>query len=256
MKVKLSAAATPRYEAVDALRGIAMIWMTLFHFSFDLNQFGYIQQDFYHAPLWTWQRTLIVSLFLICAGIGQAIALQQGQNWSRFWRRWLQVFGCALLVTVGSWWMYPQSFIYFGVLHGMAALLIIVRLTAQWGVWLWVLGAIAIAAKFIGAYVLGSELLAPLADVFNSPVLNWLGLITRLPVTEDYVPLLPWLGLVWWGAAIGQWLVGRGTRYLSRPLPAALRPVAALGRWSLSYYMLHQPVLIGALMALSWWLGR
>ena len=32
-------------------------------------------------------------------------------------------------------------------------------------------------------------------------------------------------------------------------LDALLRPLARLGRWSLSFYMLHQPVLIGALMA-------
>jgi peptidoglycan/LPS O-acetylase OafA/YrhL len=25
-----------------------------------------------------------------------------------------------------------------------------------------------------------------------------------------------------------------------------------LGRWSLSFYMLHQPVMIGGLMAVSW----
>jgi peptidoglycan/LPS O-acetylase OafA/YrhL len=32
-------------------------------------------------------------------------------------------------------------------------------------------------------------------------------------------------------------------------VPAVLRPLAALGRWSLSFYMLHQPVLIGAILA-------
>jgi peptidoglycan/LPS O-acetylase OafA/YrhL len=32
-------------------------------------------------------------------------------------------------------------------------------------------------------------------------------------------------------------------------LAAPLAPLAVLGRWSLSFYMLHQPVLIGALMA-------
>jgi peptidoglycan/LPS O-acetylase OafA/YrhL len=31
------------------------------------------------------------------------------------------------------------------------------------------------------------------------------------------------------------------------PLPGAARPLAVLGRWSLSFYMLHQPVLIGLL---------
>ena len=31
-------------------------------------------------------------------------------------------------------------------------------------------------------------------------------------------------------------------------VPALLRPLAGLGRWSLSFYMLHQPVFIGAIL--------
>ena len=33
--------------------------------------------------------------------------------------------------------------------------------------------------------------------------------------------------------------------------PMALSPLATLGRWPLTVYMLHQPLLIGALMALA-----
>jgi uncharacterized membrane protein len=244
-----------RFESVDALRGLAMVWMTVFHFCFDLNHFGYWQQDFYRDPRWTWQRTLILSLFLFCAGIGQAIAVAQGQSWPRFWRRWSQVVGCALLVTLGSWLMYPQSFIYFGVLHGIALMLIIVRLTTRWGAWLWLLGAAAIALKFIAADAMDTGGLASFVDAFNGRSLNWLGLVTRKPITEDYVPLFPWLGVMWWGAATGAWLAGRGAGSLSWQLPAALQWLAALGRWSLSYYVLHQPLMIGALMAVAW-LGR
>ena len=240
-----------RFDAVDALRGLAMVWMTVFHFSFDLNQFGYLKQDFYRDPLWTWQRTLIVSLFLFCAGLGQAIAVAQGQSWPRFWRRWAQVLICALLVTLGSWWMYPQSYIYFGVLHGMALMLVIARLTASWGARLWWLGAAAIASQLIAAYAMNTLATAEFVKIFNSPQLNWLGLITRKPITEDYVPLLPWLGVMWWGVAAGTWLTRQGAT-LAWPLPAAFKPLALLGRWSLSYYMLHQPVLLGGLMAVGW----
>ena len=89
-----------RLELIDALRGLAMVWMTAFHFCFNLNQAGYIRQDFYNDPLWTWQRSCILSLFLLCAGAGQAIALYQGQSWRQFGKRWLQIAGCALLVSV------------------------------------------------------------------------------------------------------------------------------------------------------------
>ena len=249
---KFASANLTRFDAVDALRGLAMVWMTVYHLYFDLNHFGYVSQDFYRDPFWTWQRTLIVSLFLFCAGIGQAIAVAQGQSWSRFRHRWAQVLAGALLVTAGSWLMYPQTYIYFGVLHGIALMLIIVRLTAHWGRWLWLLGALVIAAKFIAVYVLELAVLAPLAEALNAPVLNWLGLITRKPVTEDYVPLLPWLGVMWWGVAAGSWLSHHGTVGLSCQLPAVLKPLAGIGRWSLSYYLLHQPVLIGALMAVGW----
>jgi peptidoglycan/LPS O-acetylase OafA/YrhL len=34
-------------------------------------------------------------------------------------------------------------------------------------------------------------------------------------------------------------------------LPGAAAPLSWRGRWSLSWYMLHQPVLIGALMAVK-----
>ncbi len=249
-------AASARLDAVDALRGLAMLWMTAYHFCFDLNQFGYLHQDFYEDPLWTWQRTMILSLFLFCAGMGQAIAVARGQSWAHFWRRWAQIALCALLVTLGSWLMYPRSFIYFGVLHGMALMLIMARLSTARAGWLWALGAAAIAAKFIAAYAMDSGVAAQFADILNSRQLNWIGLVTRKPITEDYVPLLPWLGVMLWGVAAGRWLTRRAAVPLAWSAPAALKPLVLLGRWSLTYYMLHQPVMIGALMALGWVLRR
>lgn len=244
-----------RFDRVDALRGVAMVWMTAFHFSFDLSHFGYGAQDFLADPFWTLQRTAIVSLFLFCAGLGQAIAVDRSQGWGRFGKRWVQIAGCALLVTAGSMAMFPLSFIYFGVLHGMAVMLLVVRSTAAWQQWLWPLGGLALMLPWLAHTALSGPL-ADWAVVFNSPVLNWLGLISQKPYTEDYVPLLPWLGVMWWGMAAGQCLLTHREQWLQATVPAVLRPLATLGRWSLSYYMLHQPVLIGLLLGVTWIWGR
>ena len=142
-----------RFDAIDVLRGLAVVWMTIFHFCFDLNHFGYIRQDFYADPFWTAQRSAIITLFLLCAGMGQAFAVKQGQDQRRFLRRWAQIAGCALLVSAGSYWMFPHSFIYFGVLHCIAAALIVVRLTAGWGRWLWLAGAVVMTLQWIAMEV-------------------------------------------------------------------------------------------------------
>ena len=85
--------------------------------------------------------------------------------------------------------------------------------------------------------------------MFDGRTLGWVGFMTAKPMTEDYVPLFPWMGVLLLGVALGHVLVR--TRFavlapLAR-LPLALR---LLGRRSLVVYLLHQPLMIGALWLL------
>jgi len=227
--------------------------MTVFHFCFDLNLHGFLHERMLSDPFWTGQRIAIVSLFLFCAGIGQALALQSGQGWPRFWRRWLQVAACALLVTVGSYAVFPATFIGFGVLHGLAVMLVVARLTAGFGVWLWPMGAIALTLPWAAQAALpGSGWEA----VFDGVPLRVLGLVTVKPHTEDYVPVLPWLGVLWWGLAAGRWLAAARPGWLNGTLPPGVSPLAWLGRHSLPWYMLHQPVLMGLVGGAAWLMAR
>jgi uncharacterized membrane protein len=240
-----AAAPRSRFDRLDALRGVAIVWMAIFHFCYDLNYFGFIRENMLADPKWTLQRAGIVTLFLLCAGAGQEIASHQGQPLARFWRRWAQIAGCALLVSVASWLMFPRTWISFGVLHGIAVMLIVVRFTASWGAWRFALGAIAIALPRLVQH-----------PFFDSRATDWIGLVTRLPVTEDYVPVLPWLGVMWWGAATTGWLLRHRKSMLAGPLPRPLAGLAFLGRWSLTFYMTHQLVLMGGVAAAAWLLGR
>ncbi len=216
---------------------MAIAWMAVFHFCFDLNYFKLIQQNFYTDPFWTVQRAMIVSMFMFIAGVGQAIALQQDRGWKHFWRRWAQIAGCAVLVSAGSALMFPKSYITFGVLHGFAVMLIVVRLTQGAGAWLWLAGLLAV---LLPQWIQHSW--------FDTRWTNWVGLVTRKPVTEDFAPVLPWLGVMWWGLASGRWILSHQRDWLEAALPRGLNGLALLGRWSLSFYTVHQPVLIGILL--------
>jgi uncharacterized membrane protein len=51
--------------------------------------------------------------------------------------------------------------------------------------------------------------------------------------------------------AAGQWLLRERRALMAQRLPAAAAPLAWLGRWSLTWYMLHQPVMIGVMMLVA-----
>jgi uncharacterized membrane protein len=229
-----------RFDRLDALRGAAIVWMAVFHFCFDLNYYRLLDpvQNFYGDRFWTVQRALIVTMFMFVAGLSQAVALDAGQGWPRFWKRWAQIAACAALVSAGSALMFPKSWISFGVLHGFAVMLVLARAAAPLRGWSWPLGLLLVLLPQVVQHPL-----------FDTRLTNWIGLVTRKPVTEDFAPLMPWLGVMLWGLAAGRWLLARQRGVLAGGLPALLQPLATLGRWSLSFYMLHQPVLIGAILA-------
>lgn len=248
-----------RFDRLDALRGVAIVWMAVFHFCFDLNDRGWLHphQLFYRDPFWIWQRNCIVSTFLFCAGAGQAVAMASGQTWPRFWRRWGQVAGCAVLVSAASLLLFPRAWINFGVLHGMAVMLLMLRAL---GGWLTPTRVAARPAAFAVAAAL-AVLAWRLPHLYTSPFFDsrwtdWTGLVTHLPITADYVPVMPWFGMMLTGYLAMSLAMAHAPRVAAGPVVPAARPLALLGRWSLSFYMVHQPVLVGLLTVVAWATGH
>ncbi len=213
--------------------------MIAYHFCFDLNHFGVIQQNFNREPFWLAARGFILTSFLALVGISLALTAQHGIRTAAYVKRLALIALCAVAVSAGSYVLFPATWIYFGVLHfifvaGIAGLPF-VRL--RWSNL--ILGIALIAAGVFLAFPL-----------FDQPWLNWIGLMTQKPGTEDYVPLLPWFGVLLLGLFAGKRLLaGRLAGWVHRwrgagPLGRSLK---WMGRHSLAVYMLHQPVLIGIL---------
>ena len=75
--------------------------------------------------------------------------------------------------------------------------------------------------------------------------------ITYQLMTEDHVPILPWLGACLIGYGLGNKLVGHPkVKDLAQVEPRP-RLLAWMGRHSLAIYLLHQPLLLGVLIPLT-----
>jgi uncharacterized membrane protein len=228
---------SPRLAIIDAGRGIALILMAAYHFCFDLNYYGLLSIDFNNTPFWLGARTFIVTLFLLLVGISLQLANARGIRWSATWRRLAMLAAAATGVTIASAMLFPNSYIFFGILHfiTLASLLGLPFLRYRW---LTLLTAISVL-------LLDLTVSSPL---FNQPLLQWFGLMTYKPITEDYVPLLPWFGAVLLGIFIGSWMVQLQHRFSRWQGKSGAGPLLRwLGRHSLLFYLLHQPVLLALL---------
>ena len=225
-----------RIRAIDALRGAAICMMIVYHAAFDLNWFHIISADFNHDHFWLSFRDLIVSSFLLLVGVSLVLASRAGISPKRFWNRIALVAACAILVTVGSYVTFPKTFITFGILHCIVVSSILG----------WPLVRFPRAALMVGVVVIvaGVAIGVPLFDL---PLLNWVGLMTHKPATEDYVPLLPWFGVVLVGISIGWCLLERRMHDLRQISRASPKWLTWLGRHSLLVYMIHQPIMMGLL---------
>jgi uncharacterized membrane protein len=232
-------AGVARIPSVDVARGVALAMMVAYHACFDLANAGLIRQNLYDDARWIAWRSLILGSFLLLAGGSLALSQAAGWQWRRYWRRLLQILGCAALVSAGSYLLFPASWIYFGVLHHLALASVLALPFLHWP-------RAALAAA-------GPLLLVGIGyanAIFDQQPWQFIGLMSHKPRTEDYVPLLPWFGLVLCGIWTGSRLAWQ-PRWQSlrawQPRSGAARLLAWAGRHSLAIYMIHQPVLIGLL---------
>ncbi len=227
--------ASARAPLFDSIRGVAMILMAIYHFCFDLDHFGVISQNMNFHDGWLTFRAVIMTLFTGLVGVGLALAAVRYSS-RGFLKRQLRVGICALIITIYTYFLFPNSWVYFGVLHFIfaASLLGPVLVRVPW---------LSLAA---GIFMIALPFFYR-DPVFTDGVLGLTGLSSTKPMTEDYAPIFPWLGTLLVGVFIGhiyrdaesKSAIGTGAR--SGRLEFA--PLTRLGEHSLVFYMLHQVVL-------------
>lgn len=236
--VSIAGAQAPRrIPAIDIARSAALLGMAVFHFTWDLELFGYVSPGTTITGGWAIFARVVAGSFLFLAGLSLVLAHGQGIRWRGFLRRLAMVAGAALAITAATFFAMREAFIFFGILHSIAAASLLGLLFLRAPVWL----TLAAAA-----------LIFFLPDLARSPAfdprwLAWTGLAETPPRSFDLVPVAPWFAATLVGIAAGRAgeMAGLWDRLRGGEPGPLLRVAAWPGRHSLAVYLLHQPILIG-----------
>ncbi len=227
---------TKRLLNLDLYRAFAIILMVLFHFAYDLHYFGFSDIDTTQSPFFVPLRTFIVALFMSAVGMSFYLVYRQKFNRQKYIKRLLLLGSAAAAISLSSYWLFPESWVYFGVLHLIFVSSIIGPFCVKKPN---IAGAVGVA--IVGLYLVG----------YRSPLFEWLQPVLGLPLrhTEDLAPFIPWFGVVLLGIFAMHYRV---LDVVKIPEGWLSQKLAFLGRHSLLIYLIHQPILFAILGAVAY----
>ena len=237
-----------RYWEVDAVRGISLIGMIIFHITSLMVIFHMIfTLDWYYEVCR--YIHLGTSIFVIISGV--ALVLRYGRMAGHSKReyhvailkRGIEIFliGIAIAVIASvaiHFFVRDGNYMLFNFLQ-MMGLSMIICIPFLWlGKWNIIPAAILIWAGFA------------IKSIHTGPI--WLLPLGILPdgmfYPRDYFPLLPWVGVMLLGVAIGSVLYPSGVRRFHIPDAGSLgKAFALVGRHTLAIYLLHLPIIAAIL---------
>ncbi|MBO9459974.1 heparan-alpha-glucosaminide N-acetyltransferase [Labrenzia sp. R5_0] len=227
-----------RLAVLDLARGLAVVAMAIYHFSWDLSWFAYVDWPVAQGTGWRIFAASIAGSFLLLAGVSLDFAHHLGIRWHAFWRRLAVIIAAAAAVSLVTYFTFGDTFVRFGILHSIAlSSVIALPFTRLPFVFAGLAAAFVFSLPFWAA-----------SSALDGQLWLWTGLGTPDFASVDYVPLAPWAGVTLAGVAISKifrkinlWQTLSRLTFANRPG----RLTRFFGRHSLPVYLLHQPLLFG-----------
>lgn len=234
-----------RSLALDAVRGLFVVLMAIYHAFYIAVMFGMSGIDLYAGWWWLFPRGIAAG-FIFLSGWSLEAKRERGGRFGDYARRALRLALPAACVSAVSAVMFGRSWVFFGILHLLALSALV-----SW--------------PFLGRprLALVSGILAMAAGLmlgryrWDWPWLAWLGFRPSHLYPADYLPLLPWFAWCLFGMAAKRLSVPL-IKHPARRLPSGsflsmpIGALAFLGRHSLSVYLSHLPALYGIFWLLSY----
>lgn len=239
---------TKRYIELDLLRGLAILLMIFGHFLWDLDYFGLVPMN---SAIYSFLQKTVPPMFFIIVGMSLIASYKKKQRtpeeekkyYENLVVRGLKIFNFGMFLTIASILAMPGRPVFFGVLHCIGLSIVLSALFLKYRVYNFAfsIAFIAIGLVFAGAHASNPTILHFVIGIHPADIWRY---------TVDYFPIFPWFGLTLLGIAIGDILYCENKRRFRFPDLSKYRPAKIfswIGRHSLEIYLLHQPVIAGAL---------
>lgn len=217
-----------RANFLDSLRGMAVVWMIIFHTAYDLKMFHYVTWSFQDGFWYAFPR-VIAFTFLFCVGMSLNYGHRPKPNWQSLKKRSIKLGAAAAAVSLGSYFVFPSQWIFFGTLHCILVGSILGVLVVNQRKLAWILLITILILQYLLHY-----------DI------RWVSSILQKP-SMDFIPIYPWFWAILLGIVVGP--------YLSRiSLLQQMKPnrfLNFLGQHSLKIYLIHQPIIFGTIWVVS-----
>ena len=233
-----------RYRLIDALRGLALVNMLVFHFLYDCFMvYGFDTRWALYPGVVVWERYICVS-FIVISGISL--------NFSRHaYRRGLIVNACGLLITLVTALVMPEQIIIFGILNLIGCSMILTQAARKLldKVNPFVGAAVSfilfaffygVSEQYLGFFNL--HLLELPDSLYRANYFAAFGIHNNDFFSTDYFPLFAWFFLFVFGFFL--WRVFCALRW-EKVFKINIPVLGFIGKYTLWIYMIHQPVLMG-----------
>ena len=224
-----------RIPEIDALRVVAILLMIIFHIIYDLNVFGGVDVS-YTTGFWMWVGKIAGLLFIFVSGISSGLSSKPVQ-------RGVKVFGIGMIITVVTYFFLGDIYIRFGILHLLGTGMILSPLVRRLHSAVIVAGAGIIV--FISNQISGI--------IVNTVVLLPLGLKYQGFRSADYYPLIPYLAVFMLGIVAYKLYYYQGKSLFRGNRENEF--ITKVSKSSLVIYLLHQPIIIAAILLVQIALG-
>lgn len=213
-----------RYDYLDALRGIAVIGMIMFHTAWDMKMLGFNSLHL-NSGFWYAFQKIVVFIFLFCVGTSLSLVHVPRINRKKLGQRLLKLALGAFALSLGSYLLFSSAWVFFGNLHC-------------------ILFGSLFGAFFVNRRGLAFALmlLILILQYLGNFDIKWVSSLIGKP-SVDFSPIYPWFWVVLFGILAGPYLC-RWRIVAEMKSPPMLR---FLGKHSLKIYLIHLPLVYGAL---------